>query len=85
MTGPITRIRRFIVNQARSRDTSNPKAMQQSPRRLSLVRSPNEVEAMIELTWLPRWKAYMVRINDRPIGLVRCRGVPPFHKRAAYV
>jgi hypothetical protein len=40
---------------------------------------------MIELTWLPRWKAYMVRINDRPIGLVRCRGVPPFHKRAAYV
>jgi hypothetical protein len=33
---------------------------------------------MINLTWLPNWKAYCVRHNGRVIGLVRCKPPLPF-------
>ena len=41
--------------------------------------------AMIELAWLPRWKAYIVRLNEKLVGMVRCKGAPPFNLPARYV
>lgn len=33
---------------------------------------------MVELRWLPNWKAYSVRRNGCTIGMVRCSMPPPF-------
>ena len=33
---------------------------------------------MINLTWLPHWKAYAIRLNGRLLGMVRCHRPLPF-------
>lgn len=33
---------------------------------------------MIKLTWLPHWRAYVVRRNDEIIGMVGCKVPIPF-------
>lgn len=33
---------------------------------------------MIQLTWLPHWRAYSVRFNGCIVGLIRCKLPLPF-------
>ena len=33
---------------------------------------------MVNLKWLPHWKAYSIRRNGRVIGMVRCSHPLPF-------
>ncbi len=40
---------------------------------------------MIKLTWLPDWKAYVVRRNNRNIGMVRFRYPIPFRQVIEFV
>ncbi len=40
---------------------------------------------MIKLTWIPDWKAYAVRRNNRVIGLVRFRHGLPFRQVTEFV
>ena len=34
--------------------------------------------ALLKLTWLPHWAAYVVRRDGRVIGMVRCKNPLPF-------
>ena len=36
------------------------------------------MRTMVKLTWLPHWQAYVVRVNGRVVGLVRCAVPLPF-------
>ena len=33
---------------------------------------------MIKLTWLPHWRAYVVRRDGHIIGMIRCKVPVPF-------
>jgi hypothetical protein len=39
---------------------------------------------MIKLNRLPNWHAYAVRLNERLIGMVRCKGPLPFRAAAEF-
>lgn len=40
---------------------------------------------MINLQWLPHWKAYAIRRNGRLIGLIRCAPPLPFRVAVKFV
>lgn len=40
---------------------------------------------MVKLIWLPNWKAYAVRRDDRVIGMVRFRYRIPFRQVIEFV
>lgn len=33
---------------------------------------------MIKLTWLPNWRAYVVRLNGQVVGMICCKVPLPF-------
>ncbi len=39
---------------------------------------------MVKLSWLPHWKAYVVRRDGRIIGMVRCKSPLPFRLTVAF-
>jgi hypothetical protein len=47
-------------------------------RRLLCSMAGRRMLAMIKLTWLPHWRAYVVRRNDEIIGMVGCKVPIPF-------
>jgi hypothetical protein len=38
-----------------------------------------QMDSVIQLAWLPHWQAYAVRLNDRMIGMIRCKPPYPFN------
>ncbi len=41
-------------------------------------------QPVIKLSWLPHWRAYVVRVNGRAVGLVRCSMPLPFRGRVEF-